>query len=220
MKYENEVFHNKVVQLFLENNSNKWKNSSNELIFKKGEYITVPEKLENDVFIIKEGNASKFHIHIDGKECIIGLLCVGDFIGLMDVFTLKENREFVRALTDVTVVAVSKQEIRKFVEENPSVAMVLLNYISEKYLDMVEILEQIGYGTIKSRIVFLLKSLSDPQEDDNGWHPIPVSIAHKDIAGMIASTRETVTATLNKLSKEKVIRHHDGRLWIQMQEEN
>lgn len=220
MNYENEILSDKVIRLFLENNSEKWMDSGNKFIFKKGDYITIPGKLEKDVFIIKEGNASKFHIHIDGKECIIGLLCVGDFIGLMDVFTSKESRVFVRALTDVTVVAVSKEEIRKIVEENPTAAMVLLNYISEKYLDMVEILEQVGYGTVKSRILFLLKSLSNPQEDDNGWYPLPISIAHKDIAGMIASTRETVTVTLNKLVKEKVIRYHDGRLWIQMQEEN
>jgi CRP/FNR family transcriptional regulator len=89
MHSENQKFSNKVVRLLFESSSDKWMNSGNEFKFKKGECITIPGKLANDVFIIKKGNASEFHIHIDGKECIIGFLCAGDFIGLMDVFNLK-----------------------------------------------------------------------------------------------------------------------------------
>jgi CRP/FNR family transcriptional regulator len=220
MHFENQIFSNKVVHLFFKNDSDKWMNSGNEFIFKKGACITIPGKLANDVFIIKKGNASEFHIHIDGKECIIGLLCAGDFIGLMDVFTSKASRVFAKALTDVTVVAVSKQEVRKIIEKSPSLAMALLDYISEKYEGMVEILEQISYGRVKDRLIFLLKNLSDPGEEDKGWYPVPVSITHKDIAGMIASTRETVTLTINKLLHEKVIRYHKDRIWIQTKEEN
>jgi len=220
MQIENQIFPNKVLHLFFENESNNWMNNGKELMYKKGECITVPGKLVNDVFIIKKGNASEFHIHIDGKECITGLLCAGDFIGLMDVFTSKASRVFAKALTDLTVVAVSKQEVRKIIEKNPSSAIALLNYISEKYEDMVEILEQIGYGRVENRLILLFNKLSDPREDDKGWYPVPVSITHKDIAGMIASTRETVTLTINKLSQMKVIRYHKGRIWIQMKEEN
>lgn len=220
MHFENQIFSNKVVNLFFKNDYDKWMSSGNEFIFKKGDCITMPGNLANDVFIIKKGNASEFHIHIDGKECIIGLLCAGDFIGLMDVFTSRANRVFAKALTDVTVVAVSKQEVRNIVEKNPSLAMDLLNYISEKYGDMVEILEQIAYGTVENRLIFLLRKLSDPREEDKGWYPVPVSITHKDIAGMIASTRETVTLTINKLLQKKVIRNDNERIWIQKKEEN
>lgn len=220
MQIKNQTFPNKILDLFFENYSNDWINNGKELMFKKGECITIPEKLTHDVFIIKKGNASEFHIHIDGKECIIGLLCAGDFIGLMDVFTSKASRVFAKALTDVTVIAVSKQEVRKIIEKNPLIAMALLKYISEKYEDMVEILEQIGYGRVENRLILLLKKLSDPREDDKGWYPVPVSITHKDIAGMIASTRETVTLTINKLLQLKIIRYDKGRIWIQMKEEN
>lgn len=220
MRSENQIFSNKVLDLFFEHESDKWMRSGNELMFKKGECITIPGKLTNEVFIIKKGNASEFHIHIDGKECITGLLCAGDFIGLMDVFTSKASRVFAKALTDVTVVAVSKQEVRRIVEKSPSLAMALLNYISEKYEDMVEILEQIGYGRVETRLILLFKKLSDPQVNDQGWYPVPVSITHKDIAGMIASTRETVSLTINKLLQMKVIRYDKGKIWIQMKEEN
>jgi CRP-like cAMP-binding protein len=113
MQIENQIFSNKVLHLFFEHESEKWMSSGNELIFRKGECITIPGKLTHDVFIITKGNASEFHIHIDGKECITGLLCAGDFIGLMDVFTSKASRVFAKALTDVTVIAVSKKKLER-----------------------------------------------------------------------------------------------------------
>lgn len=216
MDFENQIFSNKVIQLFLENDSDKLMSNGKEFTFKKGECITMPGKLSDDVFIIKKGNASEFHIHIDGKECIIGLLCAGDIIGLMDIFTSRASRVFAKALTEVTIIAVSKQEVRKIVEKSPSLTLALLNYSSEKYEDMVEILEQISYGKVENRLIFLLKKLSDQKENDKGWYPVPVSITHKDIAGMIASTRETVTLTINKLLQEKMIRYYNERIWIRM----
>lgn len=207
---------NKIINLFPENYSNEWMKNGIELTFKKGELISTPEKLDKYVFIIKKGNACDFHIHIDGKECVIGLLSRGDIIGLTNVFIEKEGRIFSRALTELKVVAVSREEVKKLVQQNSSLAMALLNYFSEKHQDMVEILEQIGYGKVEKRLIFLFQKLMDSSKEDNGWCPIPGSITHKDMAAMIASTRETVTLTINKLLQDSIIRYHENRIWIQL----
>lgn len=207
---------NKIINLFPKNYSNEWMKNGIELTFKKGELISTPEKLDKYVFIIKKGNACDFHIHIDGKECVIGLLSRGDIIGLANVFIEKEGRIFSRALTELKVVAVSREEVKRLVQQNSSLAMALLNYFSEKHQDMVEILEQIGYGKVEKRLIFLFQKLIDYSKEDNGWYPIPSSITHKDMAAMIASTRETVTLTINKLLQDSIIRYHENRIWIQL----
>lgn len=220
MSFKNRLNSKKIINLFPENCFNEWMKNGLEFTFKKGELISTPEKLSKYVFIIKEGNACEYHIHIDGKECVIGLLSNGDVIGLTNVFTQNESRIFSKALTDVTVVAIFKQEIRALIEQTPSISMSLLSHFSEKHEDMVEILEQIGYGRVEERLIFLFKKLIDFNREDNGWYPIPVSITHKDIAGMIASTRETVTLTINKLLQDGVIKHHENNLWIRLKEKN
>lgn len=202
------------LHLYLDKHIENWINTGKELFFKKGECISMPGKLNNDVIIIKKGIVSEFHMHVDGKECIIGLLFSGDFIGLTDIFTSKENRVFAKALTDVTIVVVSKQEFRTIIKQSPTLAMILLNYISKKYANLINILEQIGYGSVENRVIYILEKISDQKQKDNEWYPIPDSITHKDIAGMIASTRETVTLTINKLVKKNEIRYQDGRIWI------
>ena len=43
---------------------------------------------EKNVHIIVEGTAQIFHLHPDGKECVIGLMMPGDCIGLLDILII------------------------------------------------------------------------------------------------------------------------------------
>jgi CRP-like cAMP-binding protein len=54
----------------------------------------------------------------------------------MNVFTERETRIFSKALTEVTVVSASKEEVRELVGDDPSIVMGLLNYFSEKHEDV------------------------------------------------------------------------------------
>lgn len=216
----NKFFSNRNINIFPENYSNKWMENKMEFTFKKGDLICTPEKSNKCFFIIEEGHTCDFHINIDGKECIIGLLSRGDIIGITNVFIERKSEIFSRALTEVKVISISREELKALVEHDSLLAMSLLNYFSEKHLDMIETLEQISYGKVESRLIFLFKKLIDLSKEDNGWYPISVSLTHKDIASMIASTRETVNVTINRLLKDGVIRSIENIIWIQLEEKN
>ncbi|WP_432663700.1 Crp/Fnr family transcriptional regulator [Wukongibacter baidiensis] len=218
MFYTDQIHQKKIIDLFPKNHVQEWLKHGKELSFHKGELITMPEKNLSNIYLIKTGNVSVFHIHVDGKECILSILSQDDFIGLLDVFTQDHSSVFAKALTDVTVIAIPKDEIRRVVESTPSLAMALINYFSRKYQETTDILIQVAYGKVEERLIFLLKKLAASNEEDNGWYPIPISITHKDLAGMVASTRETVTLLVNKLIKTGVIRQHQNRIWIQIEE--
>lgn len=213
-----QFYPKKIINLFPHSYIEEWMNTEKELTFKKGELITAPGKLNEDIYLIKKGDACVFHIHIDGKECVLSLLSSGDCIDILDIFTEKESSMFSKALTEVTVVAVPKQKIRKIIEQTPSLAMELLNHITSIHREMVEILAQVAYGKVEERLIFLLKKLANPNEEDSGWYPLPMSITHKDIAGMVASTRETITLLINKLIQSESIRQYKNRLWIRIKD--
>ncbi|ABO51734.1 cyclic nucleotide-binding protein [Desulforamulus reducens MI-1] len=207
----------KIVQLFPKSKIEEWLSHGKEINFKRGNYITGADKLTNDIYLIKKGEARLFHIHEDGKECILGLLSAGDFIDLIDIFTKKRSGAFSKALTEVTVIAVPKAEVRKVIEENPPLAMSLLSYLSERLQETVEILEQVAYGKVEERLLFLLKKIADTNQEDNGWYPIPAAITHQDLAGMVASSRETVTLLINKLALFGIIRLHKSKIWVKLE---
>jgi CRP/FNR family transcriptional regulator len=215
MLHANKNLFKPTVSLFPEDYLNALTKDETELIFKNGEMICTAGKPNKCFFIIKEGYVCNFHIYIDGKEYIIGLLSSGDIIGLTNVFLQKQNNVFYRALTEVKVVSISGERLKALVEQNSVLAMSLLNYFSETHHDIIETLEQISYGTVENRLIFLLKKLIDWDHENNGWYPISVSLTHKDIASMIGSSRETVTTTINKLLKDGVIKRLENIIWIQ-----
>lgn len=220
MLYTTQLYSNKIVNLFPQAYIEEWLNIEKEVNFKKGELITTPGKLSKHVYLLKQGNAQLFHTHVDGKECVIALLSPGDFIDLLDIFTQKDSSVFAKALTDVTVVAVPKEKIKKIVEQNPELAMELLNHFSHRLQEMVEILVQVAYGKVEERLIFLFKKLADVNIEEFGWHPLSITITHQDLAGMVASTRETVTLLINKLTQLGIIRQKDNRIWIRLEENN
>ncbi|AVK49351.1 hypothetical protein AXY43_15835 [Clostridium sp. MF28] len=216
MLHANKSFFKRTINLFPENYLNALIKDEMEFTFKKGELICTAGKSNKCFFIIKEGYLCNFHIYIDGKECIIGLLSSGDIIGLTNIFLEKQNNVFSRALTEVKAVSISGEKLKTLVEQDSLLAMSLLNYFSETHHDIIETLEQISYGTVENRLIFLFKKLIDFELENNGWYPISVSLTHKDIAGMIGSSRETVTTTINRLLKDGVIKRLENIIWIQL----
>ncbi|MEA4900925.1 Crp/Fnr family transcriptional regulator [Desulfitobacterium sp.] len=220
MSYTNQLCVTGLTHLFNKDIVEAWMNEGKEYYFKKGDFIENSAINESHVFLVKKGSARIFHLHEDGKECVIGLIQPGDFIDLLDIFTHKNNAVLSRALTDVTVAAVSKKEIRKIVEETPELAMALLEHFSFKIQEMIEILEQVGYGKVEERLIYLFKKLGNLQQGQEGWYPLPTSLTHQDIAGMIASSRETVTLLINKLLGLGVLKQSENRLWINIRNKN
>lgn len=209
----NQLYATGVIHLFDRARVAQWKN--NQIYqFKKGEQITYPGKLTNEIYFIVDGNARIFHMHPDGKECVLGLLRSGDFIDLSSAFTDQVSDAYSIALTEVSVVKIRTEEIREEVVKTPDLALALLQLFSNQLRDVVQILEQVAYEKVEERLINLLKKLMDPENEVNGWYPLPPFITHKDIAGMIASTRETVTFLINKLSQSEILRNENSRLWI------
>lgn len=212
----NHLYPAGISSLFPDEAVKSWIEKGEEILVKKGDLIIKPEGLSDYTYLILEGNAHIFHIHEDGKECVIGILSKGDFIHLFDIFTERDSRVIAKALTDVKISIVHKEEIKKVVSENSSLSMKLLSDFSLRLQEMVEILSQVAYGKVEERLLFLFEKLADRDKGESGWFPIPVSVTHQDLAGMVASTRETVTLLINKLLQTGVIRQKDNKIWMRI----
>ncbi len=182
--------------------------------FKKGEQLCYPGKLDDAIYMILAGDVRIFHLHEDGKECVLGILSAGDFIDLPSAFTEKTSGAYSIALTDVEVVKITKQEIREVVQQTPELSFTLLTHFAIQMQDVISILEQVAYDKVEERLIKMLIKLADTSMETDEWYPLPAYLTHRDIAGMIASTRETVTFLLNKLTQNGTVKIENNRIWI------
>ncbi|WP_206460171.1 Crp/Fnr family transcriptional regulator [Anaerovorax sp. IOR16] len=210
----NLIYPTSISNLFPKEIMEDWINHGKEITFKKGDTIIKPQGFLNDIYIVKEGNVHIFYMHGDGKECVVGILSKGDFIHMFDIFTEGDSKVFAKALTDVKVSAIKKDEIRKVVKADSKLSMELLSNFSLRYQEIIEVLSQVAYGKVEERLLFLFHKLADKNKEENGWIPVSVAVTHQDIAGMVASTRETVTLLINKFIQKGFVRQHNNKIWI------
>ncbi|HHY21001.1 MAG TPA: Crp/Fnr family transcriptional regulator [Bacilli bacterium] len=203
-----------IIHLFSTSQLENWKAKENVLTFKKGDYICMPGQLSDSIYLMIEGHARIFHIHLEGKECVLGILSEGDFIDLLQIFSDRESQLFAKALTDVKVISLKKSEVKQEIEQNKELLMTLLYYFSNRLQETIEILEQVAYGKVEERLLFLLNKLANKEEINQEWYPLPEYLTHSNLAGMIASTRETVTFMLNKFIQTGTVKQEKQRLWI------
>lgn len=196
---------------------NHWLQHKPRKSLKKGVYIMSPSD-EKRVYLLTKGTAQLFHIHPDGKECVIDLLKPGEAIGLLDIFSDREAKRFARALTPVEVIPLPPIEVKEVIHDHPTLAFRLLHYITEQLEETIDILEQVAYGKVEERLLFLLHKLTSTKETREGYALLPNFLTHRDLAGMIASTRETVTFIMNKWLHEGLIIQKEQRLWIKKNE--
>lgn len=203
-----------IIHLFPKSQIEKWKAQEKVSTFKKGDFICMPGQLSDSVFLIIEGHARIFHVHLEGKECVLGILSEGDLIDLLQIFSDKESQLFAKALTETKVIVLKKSEVKKEIQQNPELLMTLLYYFSNRLQETIEILEQVAYGKVEERLLFLLNKLANKEEINQEWYPLPEFLTHSNLAGMIASTRETVTFILNKFIQTGKVKQENQRIWI------
>ncbi|MGC9312447.1 MAG: Crp/Fnr family transcriptional regulator [Sediminispirochaetaceae bacterium] len=106
--------------------------------FKKGAYIIVEGKQQADCFfIIREGK-----VQISKEVEIVeeeggNTLRAGDFFGVVSTMSSHSHIETARALTDITMIAVRREQYGLLIKNNTPVAMKIIQQFSRKmrYLD-------------------------------------------------------------------------------------
>ena len=100
--------------------------------FKKGSYITVEGKNSDQFYIIRSGNVhcgKEFEIEEEtGGE----VFKPGDFFGVVSTMSSHNHLETARALSDVTLISVNREQYPLLIERNTQVAMKIINVFSRK----------------------------------------------------------------------------------------
>jgi len=100
--------------------------------FKQGAYITVEGKNAEQFYIIRSGNVhcgKQFEIE---EETGGDVYKPGDFFGVVSTMASHNHLETARALTDVTLISVRRDQYPLLIERNTPVAMKIINGFSRK----------------------------------------------------------------------------------------
>lgn len=188
-------------------------------VTKKGTLITSPNKSQKRLYLIKSGKVRMYTISNDGKELTIDVLGTGHVFGEISLFAPGPHYIYSKAIEDSVICSIDKVQFEQTIMEKPDIALKIIKILSTRLKEMEEMMEQMAYGSVRNKLLFLLNRLSEKfgeplkehADDENEWIQLGVKVTHQELASMMGSVRETVTELLNELISEGVVNRTSTR---------
>lgn len=185
--------------------------------FKKGEVLLSEGQSSEVLFAIRTGFVKVTSIDDDGSERLLWIEGRYDTVPTEKFFSLRDTIQFYyTALSDGTYYNVDKKAFLKYAETNNQLMAEIAVNMSHHYDDLLQRIQSIEQASVRKKIMatlcYLAEKLSARDTVDlveNG-----LRLTHSDLAGLVGSTRETVSLELNKLKDEGFIAYDKAQFIV------
>ncbi len=174
--------------------------------YKKGEVILMEEESGSALFVIVSGEVKVVRIGEDGREVILSILGASDIFGEMALLDGEARSASVVALDNAELFMIHRKDFLALLHEYPSIAISLLKHLTQRLRRADALIKSLSLKDAYHRVGYVLLQFADERgrirqgkvEVDN----LPVQ---QEIANMAGTTRETVSRTLSKMEKLKML---------------
>ena len=173
----------------------KFAELTRERTYPKGSVILFQGDPGDSLYVLRQGRAKVVLIGEDGREVILGVLEPGAHFGELALIDDQPRSAHVIAMEDSQLLILRREDFRRRVEANPSVAWALLTELSRRLRRADQKIGGLVLLDVPGRISRLLLDLSS--ESTNGTIEKPLT--HQTIAQMIGASRETVSRAMKDL---------------------
>lgn len=157
----------------------------------------------DSLYIVTEGCVRLHKTLADGRRQITGFLFPSDFLGL----ALRERYAYsAEAVTDVQVCRYPKAKLESLLDEFPAMERRLLSVASNELAAAQDQMLMLGRKTALERVASFLFLLLRRTQLKGGAQQVHLPITRTDIGDYLGLTIETVSRSLSKLKRDRVIR--------------
>jgi CRP/FNR family transcriptional regulator, cyclic AMP receptor protein len=181
------------------------KHRKNENIFSQGESADA-------VFYIKKGKVKVTVVSKQGKEAVVAILGVDEFVGEGCLTGQPKRLATASAMTECVTMRVAKTEIQRILRDQPAFSQMFMTHILARNARVEEdLLDQLFNSTEKrlARLLLLLANFGKEGRPE----PLIAKISQETLAEMIGSTRSRVSHFMNKFRNSGFI-DYNGHLEV------
>ncbi|RLD56056.1 MAG: Crp/Fnr family transcriptional regulator [Bacteroidetes bacterium] len=182
----------------------------------KNEVIYLPYEKSNTLYFLKEGKVKIASVSEDGKEMIHAILGQGEIFGELAITDDQgERKQIAEATEDALICSIDVKEFGEFMQNNSNLNLSITKAIGFRLRKIQARLESLWFKSAPERISSFIKDLTDEHGKDIGDEKVvQLNLTHQEIASLTATTRQTVTSTLNDLEKKGIIIYDRKRILI------
>ncbi len=183
--------------------------------WRKGDTFYLPDELSDRIFFITEGRVKISSMNDDGKEVTKAILGKGEVFGELALAGESRRRDTALALENSEACVITLDELRELMRDRSELNLFFMRIFSTRQLEMERRLESLVFRDSRSRIVEFLIHLVQNKGQRVGYEWVVRNfITHQEIANLTATSRQTVTTTLNDLRAQKLLTFNRARLLV------
>ena len=178
--------------------------------YQKGDVVHRSSDDCRGILLIKKGQLRPYIVSEEGREVTLfrvqsGDVCILTASCLMDAITVDI---MIEAIEKTEVVVVPSAILHEIAEKHMELELFLYKHASEKFSDMLWLMQQILFYSADRRVAeFLLREVNESGEK-------VVCYTHEQIAKLIGSAREVVSRVLKYMEEESAIELQRGKIVI------
>jgi len=177
----------------------------------RGEYIYFEAYNHNKVYFVKEGTIKIGYIDDDGNEKVKEIIRKGELFGQFSLERDNLHGEFAQAYKDnVSICAITIDDFERLLKNRPDLALKYSKQVGAKLRNIENRLVNLLNKDVKTRLIHFLWQLVEQNLVENTAEGfcMPNYLTHEDIAGLIGSSRQTVTTMINELETEGILSYN------------
>lgn len=184
-------------------------------VFKKNEYIYMPDQTSDKIYFIAGGRIKVGSYNESGKEITKALLGQGEVFGELAIIAEDNRRDFAMALEESKICVIPVDDMKVLMKDHNSISMFFMKLMGSKVLEMEQRLESLVFKDSRTRIIEYLLEMVEKRGQRVGYEWVVRNfITHQEIANLTATSRQTVTTILNELRTKNILTFNRKRLLI------
>jgi CRP/FNR family transcriptional regulator len=183
--------------------------------FDRNQVIFLEEETGKYMYIVLAGKVKVTKTTPDGKETVLTIQQPGDFFGEMALLDGKTAPATVSAMEDCRIAMVNGEDFHRYLMKNDKVVQQIIQVLCSRLRQVWGRVQSLSYSTADARIRGTLLQLSRRHGvPDRRGIIIDLKITHQELAGMVGTSRETVSRTIAQLQRDGILLVEGRRIII------
>lgn len=177
------------------------------LRFATGARVFEQGRPHSGIFVIEDGCVRTFYAGPSGKEITLAYWKEGHFVGGPELFGRGTHVWSAEAAVPSVLTWISGNLLRSLALQNSKLAMALIDALIVKGKCYSSLAQILGTKSARGRLAELLLALAERDRDGkpSKGAKVPRYVTHEQLASIIGSTRQWVTATLSRFERDGLV---------------
>jgi len=180
--------------------------------FVPGDTLQQQDEPVSHLHLLLSGRVKTYLIHTDGQESVLRIHLAGSLIGLSALTSRRRCDASSITLCRSTASCIKRADFVRLLEKHPELGIKLVHLLVDRLSDLHFRITELQARSVEHRLAHALLSLSRPDPDTDVPARGFVSLTHEELAQLINTRRQTVTAILGRFAQAGWIARSSRRI--------